>query len=66
MIATYPTELLADDALFQLATIQQLHFKDETAAMESYLKLIDNYPSSIYIDETRLQIRRLRGDALPD
>ena len=66
VIATYPTELLADDALFQLATIQQLHFKDETAAMESYLKLIDNYPSSIYIDETRLQIRRLRGDALPD
>ena len=28
-IGTYPTELLADDALFQLATIQQLHFKDE-------------------------------------
>jgi len=66
LLATYPTELLADDALFAMATIQQIHLKDEAAAMESYLKIIDAYPSSIYTEETRLIIRRLRGDQIPE
>ena len=66
LLATYPTELLADDALFSMATIQRIHLKDEAAAMESYLKIIDAYPSSIYTEETRLNIRRLRGDQIPE
>jgi TolA-binding protein len=66
IISTYPTELLADDALFHLATIQRVHFKDDSAAMESYLKIIDQYPGSIYSEEARLSIRRLRGDQIPE
>jgi len=49
-----------------MATIQRIHLKDEAAAMESYLKIIDAYPSSIYTEETRLNIRRLRGDQIPE
>jgi tetratricopeptide (TPR) repeat protein len=66
IISTYPTELLADDALFHLANIQRIHFKDDSAAMESYLKIIDQYPGSIYSEEARLSIRRLRGDQIPE
>jgi tetratricopeptide (TPR) repeat protein len=66
VVSTYPTELLADDALFHLATIQRIHSKNDTAAMESYLKLIDQYPGSIYSEEARLSIRRLRGDQIPE
>jgi len=66
IISTYPTELLADDALFHLANIQRVHFKDDSAAMESYLKIIDQYPGSIYSEEARLSIRRLRGDQIPE
>jgi tetratricopeptide (TPR) repeat protein len=66
IISTYPTELLADDALFHLATIQRVHVKDDSAAMESYLKIIDQYPGSIYSEEARLAIRRLRGDQIPE
>ncbi len=66
LMATYPTELLADDALFEMASIQRIHFKDASAAMELYLKIIDKYPGSIYSEETRLQIRKLRGDQIPE
>ena len=66
LLSTYPTELLADDALFSMATIQRIHLKDDAAAMESYLKIIDVYPSSIYTEETRLNIRKLRGDQVPE
>ena len=66
IINTYPTELLADDALFHLAKIQRVYFKDDSAAMESYLKIIDQYPGSIYSEEARLSIRRLRGDKIPE
>ena len=66
IISTYPTELLADDALFHLANIQRVYFKDDSAAMESYLKIIDHYPGSIYSEEARLSIRRLRGDQIPE
>lgn len=66
LVSTYPTELLADDALFQIANIQEMHRKDYEAAKESYLKIIDQYPGSIYTEETRLRIRRLRGDVIPD
>ncbi len=66
VVSTYPTELLADDALYHLATIQRIHFKNEEASMESYLKIIDQYPGSIYSDEARLSIRRLRGDQIPE
>lgn len=66
IISTYPTELLADDALFHLANIQRIHFKDDSTAMESYLKIIDQYPGSIYSEEARLSIRRLRGDQIPE
>ena len=66
LVSTYPTELLADDALFQLANIQEVHDKNLEAAKESYLKIMDQYPGSIYTEETRLRIRKLRGDVLPD
>lgn len=66
LVSTYPTELLADDALFQIATIQFVNFKNNEAAMENLLKIIDKYPGSVYTEETRLMIRRLRGDKVAD
>ena len=66
LVSTYPTELLADDALCQIANLQEVHLKDSEVAKESYLKIIDQYPGSIYTEETRIKIRKLRGDLVPD
>lgn len=66
LVATYPTELLADDALYQLATIHYAILKDNEKALTYFLTIIDKYPGSIYSEETRLMIRRLRGDKVAD
>ena len=66
LVSTYPTELLADDALFQMAMLLEEHYKDVEEAKEVFLKIIDKYPGSVYTEETRLRLRRLRGDILPD
>jgi tetratricopeptide (TPR) repeat protein len=62
VIENYPDDILADDALFDLATLYKDQIKDITKAMETYQKLITDYPGSLYVVEARKQFRILRGD----
>jgi len=62
----FPSELLADDALYNMARINQIHQKNTESAMANYLKLLNDYPGSIYNEDVRMQIRKLRGDKVSE
>ncbi len=64
IITKYPNSIWADDALFKLAVIEEDNLKDLPAAKKHYEQLINNYPGSLYLIETRKRFRNLRGDAL--
>ena len=57
-------DILADDALFQLAEINHYVLHDEAKARDLYEKLILEYPGSLYVVEARKRFRALRGDEL--
>jgi tetratricopeptide (TPR) repeat protein len=56
-------DILADDALFQLATIYETQLKDLEKAAEYYKKILFEYKGSLYVIESRKRFRQLRGDA---
>lgn len=61
LIDIYPDDILADNALFELAQIQQFKLKDLSKAQANYEKLIVNYTQSLFVAEARIQFRKLRG-----
>jgi tetratricopeptide (TPR) repeat protein len=64
LVKDYSSDLLADEALFERAQLQEIHFKDTLKAMELYEQLLIDYPDSIYTVEARARFRALRGDAV--
>lgn len=62
--ATYPNDILGDDALYTFGKIQEERLKDKQAAMEAYQKLLTQYPGSIYGVDARKRFRSLRGDTV--
>ncbi len=65
-IATdYKVDLWADDAVFMLGDIYENHLNDKTQAKIYYQKIITDYPSSLWLTESRKRFRILRGDILP-
>lgn len=57
-------DITADDALFKMAELEQLHYGNKPKAMELYEKLITDFPGSLYVVEARKRFRALRGDIL--
>jgi outer membrane protein assembly factor BamD (BamD/ComL family) len=62
VVAYYPYDILADDALFLRAEIQEREFKDFEHAMELYQEILLKYPGSLYAVEARKRFRALRND----
>lgn len=62
VLEQFPDDILADDALFNLATLYKDHMNDRQKAMDAYQKLMTYYPGSLYVVEARKQFRDLRGD----
>lgn len=60
----YPQDILADDALFQMASIQKDVFNQKEDAMNLYKELFTNYPGSVFAVDARKHFRALRGDKL--
>lgn len=60
----YSTELLADDATFQLAELYEHQLNNKEKAMELYKSILLKYPGSVYVIEARKRFRDLRGDNL--
>lgn len=58
----YSDEMLADEALFTRAYINDAFLNDNTLAEELYMKVVLDYPDSIFAIAARDNYRRLRGD----
>lgn len=58
------SELLADDAVYQLAELYEYYIKDISKAMEYYQKIMRDFSGSLYVVEARKHYRALRGDAV--
>lgn len=64
LLENHKEDILADDAVYQLALLYDYQLRDKTKAMEYYNKLLTGYPSSIFVVESRKRFRDLRGDKL--
>lgn len=62
IVETYSSDILADDATFQLAELYEYYLKDIPKAMEYYEKVMKEYPGSLFVVNARKQYRILRGD----
>ena len=58
-------DILADDAVFQLGEIYELHLNNSEKASEFYKSILFDFKGSLYSEEARKRFRALRGD-LPD
>lgn len=58
----YAEDVLADDALFNLAYINENFFSNKDEAKRLYEQLILKYPGSTFVNEARKRFRALRGD----
>jgi len=58
----YASDILADDALWKLATLYDNQLKDKNKAMEYYKRILTDHGNSIYVVEARKEYRRLRGN----
>jgi tetratricopeptide (TPR) repeat protein len=62
LISLYGYDILADNALYNLARIYDYKLKDKMKAKESYEKLIFNYNSSLFSVEARKRQKILKDD----
>ena len=62
IVDDYSDDLLADDALFQLAELYEYYLKDITQAMEYYQRILKDHSDSLYVVQARNRYRALRGD----
>jgi tetratricopeptide (TPR) repeat protein len=64
IIEKYPYDLLADDAMFNLAGLYENQLNNKGKAMELYEKILTQYPGSLYVVDARKHFRALRNDAV--
>lgn len=55
-------DILADDAIFALASINEKALGNTEEAMRLYEKILVEYPGSLFVIEARKRFRALRGD----
>ena len=59
----YPTDILADDALYQLGEISETNLLDPEKAKDYYRRILFDYKGSLYTTEARKRFLALRGEA---
>jgi len=62
LVEEYPSSLLADDAIWKLAGIEENTYHDLDKAAAWYKLILTDYPSSMYSQEAREKFRALRTD----
>ncbi len=60
----YRYDILADNAIFELAELYERKLDNKEKAKELYEKIILEYPGSLFTAEARKRYRRLRGDGV--
>ncbi len=64
IIQEYGDDIIGDDAMFNLAELNEYQFKNTEKAKELYQQLLIKYPGSLYVVESRKRFRQLRGDSI--
>ena len=64
VVAKAPDDILADNALWEMANIYEKTLNDPQKAQKYFEDLILKYPGSMFTVEARKHYRALRGDAL--
>ncbi|MFM7667727.1 MAG: tetratricopeptide repeat protein [Bacteroidota bacterium] len=64
VISKFGSDILADDAIFNLAEIYEIQKNDKEKALELYKSLVLNYKGSLFSAEARKRVRLLRGEKL--
>jgi len=60
IVKDHSWEMLADDALYQLATIYATKLNRKQEAMELFKKMLTDYPGSIYVVDARAEYRKMQ------
>jgi tetratricopeptide (TPR) repeat protein len=60
----YPSEILADDAIYNAAVLCETYLNQKLKAQQLYEKIILDHPGSIYVNDSRIKFRKLRGDVV--
>jgi len=60
----YNEDILADDAIYQSAVINEKYLENHEEAKKLFEKIILEFPGSSFVQEARKEYRRLRGDVL--
>ena len=64
VINEHGSDILGDNALLNLAIIYDKNLNNTEEAKKQYEKFIENFGSSIFINEVRKRYRQLRGDLI--
>jgi TolA-binding protein len=64
LTSRFSVDILGDDALFEMAKLYQEKLNDKNEAMKLYQQLMEKYPGSIFVAESRKRFRLLRGDVV--
>ena len=64
VIEKYGTDIYGDDALYTIAKINDYNFNNPSAAMELYLRMLREYPGSLFSVDVRKRVRELRKEKL--
>jgi tetratricopeptide (TPR) repeat protein len=60
IVKDYSWDMLADDALFELATLKETRLHQKQEAMELYKKILTDYPASVYVVDARAAYRKIQ------
>ena len=60
----YAMDILADDALYGMASLHDNQLNDAQTAQSLYERLLTEFPGSLFVVEARKRFRTLRGDVL--
>jgi len=62
IVEKYPMGVLANKALFLQAEIYHNYLHNDDISQALYIRLLKEYPGSVYVAESRKQYRKIRGD----
>lgn len=66
IVKDHSWEMLADDALFELAGLYEKKLNRKAEAMELYKKILTDYPGSVFVVDARTAYRSLQGGKEPN
>jgi tetratricopeptide (TPR) repeat protein len=61
VVKNYSWEILADNALYQLALLYEYKLNRKEEAKELFKKMMTDYPGSVYVVDSRMEYRKLEG-----